>query len=223
MRKFFLLCLSALIALMSIPTTAQAATVVLNSTPASGFFYGTGNGYNPANSSVLTAGAGNEIALRFHQTFVAAPRSDNNGVYTFALGTTPLSFDWSLSSSARSALTSSLITITNLRTGGTFAYNPFFTGNDNAVLESTLGSTFQNSARLTFAFLAPVGFDPNVRGRYEVNFKSDFVGQGVQSLSVFAQLGAVPEPATWAMLIVGFGFVGNEKRRRRTGMRTVNA
>jgi hypothetical protein len=28
--------------------------------------------------------------------------------------------------------------------------------------------------------------------------------------------GVVPEPATWAMLITGFGFVGNMARRRRT-------
>jgi hypothetical protein len=30
--------------------------------------------------------------------------------------------------------------------------------------------------------------------------------------------GAVPEPATWAMLIVGFGLVGGMMRRRRSGM-----
>lgn len=31
--------------------------------------------------------------------------------------------------------------------------------------------------------------------------------------------GAVPEPATWAMLIPGFGLIGTTMRRRRTGVR----
>lgn len=35
--------------------------------------------------------------------------------------------------------------------------------------------------------------------------------------------GAVPEPATWAMLIVGFGFVGASLRRRQAGVVTVTA
>ncbi len=33
-------------------------------------------------------------------------------------------------------------------------------------------------------------------------------------------IGAVPEPATWAMMILGFGFVGAQARRRRTGYLT---
>ena len=31
-----------------------------------------------------------------------------------------------------------------------------------------------------------------------------------------AGLAAVPEPATWAMMLVGFGFAGAAARRRRT-------
>ncbi|MBM6577743.1 PEP-CTERM sorting domain-containing protein [Microvirga sp. SRT01] len=30
-----------------------------------------------------------------------------------------------------------------------------------------------------------------------------------------AGIGAVPEPSTWAMMIVGFGMVGGAMRRRR--------
>ena len=32
-----------------------------------------------------------------------------------------------------------------------------------------------------------------------------------------AQAAAVPEPGTWAMMMVGFGLVGGALRRRRTG------
>jgi hypothetical protein len=34
----------------------------------------------------------------------------------------------------------------------------------------------------------------------------------------FLETGAVPEPATWAMLILGFGVLGNAMRRRSRGM-----
>lgn len=64
-------------------------------------------------------------------------------------------------------------------------------------------------------FLSGLGFDPNVNDTYEVTLKS-----GGQSLTAYAQLGsgapAVPEPATWALMLLGFGAVGFQMRRSRT-------
>ena len=193
--------------LVSVPATAA---VVYNSTPSNGFNYGAGNNYAPANAAVLTDANG-EIALRFHQTGVAAPASDSAGVYSFALGTTPISFDWYLEPANRTALTSSLITVSNVGTGQTVSYNPFFVGNDNF----TDGSSFQNSARLNFGFLLGAGFTPNVDSSYSVTLNNNGT-----SLTTFAQLGAgattgaVPEPATWAMMLIGFGAAGVSLRRR---------
>ena len=194
--------------LVSVPATAA---VVYNSTPSNGFNYGAGNNYAPANAAVLTDANG-EIALRFHQTGVAAPASDSAGVYSFALGTTPISFDWYLEPANRTALTSSLITVSNVGTGQTVSYNPFFVGNDNF----TDGSSFQNSARLNFGFLLGAGFTPNVDSSYSVNFTNSG-----SSLTTIARLGAgasapgaVPEPATWAMMLIGFGAAGVSLRRR---------
>lgn len=52
-------------------------------------------------------------------------------------------------------------------------------------------------------------------------------GQRTQSVSfVLDNLtigNAVPEPATWAMMIIGFGFIGATARRRRQNIRTVAA
>ena len=198
---------------------ALADTTTYNSAPVDGFHYGTGNDYTPANAVVSTAVAGpytpgSELALRFHQTGEVAPASDGNGVYSFALGTSPISFDWSDESTHFNAL----ITLTNLLTGQTVSYNPFFPGNDNYT--STLDPDLaQNSARLNFSFLSGLGFDPNVNDTYQATFAS-----GGGSVTAFAQIGsgapAVPEPATWAMMLLGFGAIGFSMRRSRSQMGT---
>ena len=51
----------------------------------------------------------------------------------------------------------------------------------------------------------------------ELNYNG-LVGQGYRIDSITLDAAAVPEPATWAMLIAGFGFVGAAARRRRAGM-----
>ncbi|WP_235890389.1 PEPxxWA-CTERM sorting domain-containing protein [Sandaracinobacter neustonicus] len=53
----------------------------------------------------------------------------------------------------------------------------------------------------------------------EVNY-GGMTGQGYRIDSIGFDTAAVPEPATWAMLIAGFGFVGAAARRRRAGMVT---
>jgi hypothetical protein len=40
-------------------------------------------------------------------------------------------------------------------------------------------------------------------------------GQGVSNAQIFATGGAVPEPATWAMMLLGFGGIGTAMRRGR--------
>ncbi|OBX19716.1 hypothetical protein A9995_03890 [Erythrobacter sp. QSSC1-22B] len=194
------------------PATA-ATTLEYNSAPTSEFTYGSGNDYSPANAAVLTSD-NVELALRFHQTFTAAPASDSSGVYSFALGTDPLSFDWSILGDTSSAL----ISMTNLLTGTSTSYDPFFFGNDNA----TNGSgAAQNSFRLNWA---GIGYDPDVNNTYSVNLTS-----GSNSLTTYAKLGtgavttaAVPEPSTWAMMLLGFGFVGgamrSAKRQQKLGV-----
>ena len=214
MRKIFMLASLAVAATAS-PALAQQVT---NSTPADGFQYnpGHGNDYTPANAVVDTVApnpfynpGGAEVALRFHQTGVAAPASDTNGVYSFALGTTPISFDWSDDSNHYNAQ----IALTNLLTGQTVHYNPYAAGNDNFV-SLTDGDLAQNSERLNFSFLSGLGFDPNVNDTYQATFTS-----GGGSVTAFAKIGsgvpAVPEPATWAMMLVGFGGIGLAIRRKR--------
>jgi hypothetical protein len=193
-------------------TAAQAAdTIQYNSAPADTFYYGNGNDYSPANAAVLTTDAGAELSLRFHKTFEVAPASNGSGVYSFALGTEPRSFDWGIDAGlAAGGSVTALITLTNLGTGQTFSYDPFFIGNDNEYLNGSA----ENSYRLEWG---GIGFDPNVNDTYQVNLTYTDANQGVHSLDVFAKLGtgAVPEPATWAMMMLGLGMVGGAMRRRR--------
>lgn len=211
----------AAIAAVTLAMPAAAQSVVHNSAPASGWFFGNGNNYSPANSSVLTTDNGDQIALRFHRTFEQAPASVN-GVYSFALGTSPLSFDWSFTNNSGS-LNITLITLTNVGTGQSFSYNPYILTPDNAVS----GNTTQNSFRFNWI---PGMFDPNVDATYNVSFDNSIVsalyddasgpqaaGAGDRFLSIDAVFGAgaaVPEPSTWALLILGFGLIGAAMRRR---------
>lgn len=213
MRKFIVAAALAAFAF----ATPVLASVVYNSTPAGGFGYGTGNNYVPANAAVLTTPAGievaaQELALRFHQTGQVAPASDSNGVYSFALGTTPISFDFSIDGSSNGAL----ISLTNLLTGANVSYNPYFPGNDNYVSAAD-PNLAQNSARLNFKFLSALGFDPNVNDTYQATLSS-----GGQSLTAFAKIGsgvsAAPEPATWALMLLGFGGIGFQMRRRKSAI-----
>ena len=205
---------AATIAAMSTP--AFAATTVYNSAPGEGWRYGSGNDYAPANTAVLTTDAGDQLYLRWHKRGEVAAASTGN-TYSFALGTQPLSFDWGFdfNTGARgSQVSSALITIKNIGTGQMVSYNPLFAGNDN----TNFSGNVQNSAHLGFAFLSGVGFNPNIDGLYRVTLDVTGFSGGPQSLSVDAKYGlgvaAVPEPATWAMLIAGFGLVGGAMRRR---------
>ncbi len=206
-------------ALSSVAFAAPAAAadvVTYNSAPAAGWNYGSGNNYAPSNTAVLTTTDGSEIALRMHQTFQVAPASVGN-LYSFALGTTPISFDWGISSPVMNDVSTltALLTLTNIGTGSSFSYNPFAVGNDNATGVGSGGSFAQNSFRLNWA---PIGFNALVDSTYQVNLTVGGLAGGTRSFDAFAQLGAgataaVPEPATWALMLFGFGFAGIALRR----------
>ena len=191
---------------LAAPAVVSAQVVTYNANPTGGFQYGAGNNYTPANATVLTNG-NNELAVRFHQTGVVAPASVN-GLYSFALGTGQMSFDFSIGGVTGGGATSNAnIFLTNLLTGQTASYNPFFFGNDNF---PTASGDIQNSARLNW--FSTLNYNPNVDNTYRIDLTA-----GGDTVTSFAQLGAgaVPEPTTWAMMLLGFGAMGVSLRRRR--------
>ncbi|WP_232328920.1 MULTISPECIES: PEPxxWA-CTERM sorting domain-containing protein [Sphingomonas] len=93
--------------------------------------------------------------------------------------------------------------------------NPFQAGQIDVSVDGTVAklSIFANGATQTYSFdygYAPgntrVGFGLNRQGAAD-NFRFDAVTGG----------NAVPEPASWALMIGGFGLAGAAARRRRTG------
>jgi hypothetical protein len=211
--KTLILGLAATFAL-SIPAVVGAQVTTYNSAPTGGFQYGVGNDYTPANATVLTNG-NNELAVRFHEYQQPASASVD-GLYTFALGTV-LSYDFSIGGVTIGGgdIEGASILLTNLLTNQSVNYNPLFIGNDNT---TTANGDIQNSARLTFGFLSGVGFDANTNNTYRIDLTAG--GNTVTSLAQFGTgagiNGAVPEPSTWAMMLIGFGAMGVSLRRRRT-------
>lgn len=209
-------------------TAAHADTLTFNSAPNDAWSYGSGNNYTPSNTAVLTTEANNQLYLRLHQTFEPAAASDGSGVYSFALGTGPISFDWGIDggftgtgTDGKNGFTggipdglAALITLTNIGTGQTFSYNPFYVGDDNVFANGSA----QNSNRLRWDpwNWNPIDFDANVDNTYQVNLTVSGLSGGSKSLDVYAKLGAgaVPEPASWAMLVAGFGAIGLAMRKR---------
>jgi hypothetical protein len=207
-------------ALAFLPAGAMAQTY--NSTPDAGWQFGNSNDYDPANTAVLDIGA-NQLYLRWHETHYGAPASTGD-TYQFAAGSfnlpsDSLSFDWGFS--VNPELLGNLtahIDITDLGTGLTYGYDALGAGNDNYNVDGTV----QNSARLSFGFLLGNAFDPDKNDTYKVTLSVTGIGDSPRSLTTYAQVGtgastgAVPEPASWAMMVGGFGLIGAAMRRRRT-------
>jgi hypothetical protein len=218
-------------AVLAFAPTAAMAQVAYNSDPSAGWHYGNGNDYSPADTAVLTSGD-DQLYLRWHVTYEAAAASTGD-TYNFTsdqfdLATDhSLSFDWGFTSAAQDV--GATISITDLGTHQTFHYDVFnplglpsglqIPYNDNYSVDGSV----QNSARLSHPFLLGTGFDPNADDTYKVTLTVTGLSGGTQSLTTYAQVGAgagaVPEPASWAMMLGGFGLVGGAMRRRKAAVR----
>jgi hypothetical protein len=211
---------SSIIAVLS-GTAAQAAdSIAYNSQPADGWYFGSGNDYSPSNTAVLSTDQNDQIYLRVHKTYETAPASNANGVYNFALGTDPVSVDWGIDANNGldfSNISQAYLSFMNLSTGfvSQTGIDPLTWATDNEFQ----GGSVQNSVRLNW-FDSIIDFKPNTNVTYQIDL--DVIGlnpDDVHELTVFARFGggsgAVPEPATWAMMLLGFGGLGATLRHRR--------
>ena len=195
----------------------QAAELV------NGAYYGSGNDYTPGNWTVSTS-QGIELGLRGHIRYppTAAPAPVGN-VYIIPLNSIA-SYDWSFDNLTSGLLTglTSMLTITNAA-GGSASYDALLGG--HTANPNGLGGG-QDSARLNFSFLnggmfnvGNINYDAALNSTYNVTFSVSGTGFTTVSDSIVIQQGsgfaAVPEPAAWALMLLGFGGIGMAIRRRR--------
>ena len=89
-----------------------------------------------------------------------------------------------------------------------------FTGSQSGTFTSTLGngSNFFSGLATGSDFFTKISFDATGVGTRDLR-------QVRVSGIVTAPISAVPEPATWAMMLIGFGLIGSYMRRRKTVVR----
>lgn len=209
MQKTTLLAAAAAASLAFAGSAYAAGVTTVNGTPNAGNFYGTGNNYSPADDLLLTMQNGDQIFLRFHQTFQPAPASDGSGVYDFNPGPTFLSVDWGVDATGTGSLAGVGAMMTLTSSVGSVSFDLFAPGNDNSVS----GNVSENSLRENW--FPQIAYDPLRRDLYSASLGVTGLAGGPETLTGFARVGGVPEPATWAMMLLGCAGAGALLRRSR--------
>jgi hypothetical protein len=203
-----LITLGATLALTAFVSSASAV-VTFDQNLASGWFQGTGT--SNGHFAVDTEANGVELGLRASLRKVGAITPTGN-LYIAPVGTKEGVALWNFEFSVNPGSllgTHSLLTITG--PGGVLAFNPQLIPDNKPIG----GPLYQNSENLAFAFLGgPINFNPNASGLYTFDLKL-FSANDQLLGDVSIQVNAVPEPSTWAMLILGFAGIGFMAYRRK--------
>jgi hypothetical protein len=220
-RRF--LCAGLLGGLSTVMAMPASATIVDDTNLISPFYY---NGTGPIQGHfTVDTENGVEAAIRTSiRGGGGGPVTPNGSTYTVptgldALGTHALwNFDYSVNPG-------SIV--------GTYAVIDVFDVNTNkgaiftdssatraGLGDATMGNGYQNSENLNFAFLKnSLLFDATVPDTFDISL-TVYDGTTNQPLAfVIETVNAVPEPSTWAMMILGFaGIAAMTYRRRKSAM-----
>ena len=234
-----------LAAVAFVPRVAFADTLLFNTSLATppGEYHGTGNqnlGYTTVTTGTGVTGDGIELGLGVQThgiggNFLAAPGTAN---YTVSAGATVAqptlalwNFDYSVNlgnsgQTIASILSNASLTVLNQTTGLSISFNPAAIS-DNAGLHPG-GGTVNGSKAQGFAVGSDVGFQNsenlgfNLDSAHNTAFAFDpfaldsyLITLNVDGVSVSETVNAVPEPATWAMMILGFLGLGFMAYRRK--------
>lgn len=219
--------LAALVAsaLFTMTTAHQArASVAFNADLAApGVYFGGGNGASPQEFTVNTENDV-EVALRAKISNVLNQPINpqivpTNNLYFIPLGST-FNFDYSVNPNIGGHVdltgVSQSLTITNLGNGAMYSFDPSLF--DNATNSGAPGA-YQNSEKISFNFFNAGATSPNDNLMFNPNQNDTFkivLDVGTTSVEEFVQIGSgVPEPSTWAMMILGFLGVGFMAYRRK--------
>jgi hypothetical protein len=229
-----------LAAALAAPGAARADTLLFDTPLADpGFYNGTGN--QNLGFTTLTTTDGIELGLGvqsrgFGGAFRPQPGTANYTVSTGGTLTPPRSlwnYDFSVNLGGSgltlaSIQTGTTLTVLDVTTGRQISYQPLVAIGDNAGNTghgTTNGKSggapltdigFQNSENLGFnldpANNVAFAFNPFATDTYLITLSVALPNETVLSLS--ETVNAVPEPSTWAMLVLGFAGLGALARRR---------
>jgi len=143
------------------------------------------------------------------------------GGWTFA-GDTITSVDWGISSSVDYAISGTASLAKG--SGGTngFGYDVYEYGSSIAPLTLAAGTYYfglQNAgtSQGNLAFW-DVNNGPSVAFENQIGNVNGYLVPGTNSAAFTLLSGSVPEPASWALMLGGFGLVGGAMRRRRASV-----
>lgn len=209
MRKI-LIGLSAL----ALASSANAAVVVnfvqgASAMPAGYTVFENFDGYS---NGALLAGATNARAYSASVTDVAArPAFNSTGNFGAALGGAPSSYTVNFAATRGfSFVLGSLDTFNSLTLLYANGTQQVFNGAQIALGGDADGNQVQADSNGRVFYTAQAG-DPSIVG---ATFRSTSYSFEFDDLATLAN-SPVPEPATWAMFVVGFGIAGRAMRRRR--------
>lgn len=128
-----------------------------------------------------------------------------------AVGFQNSSAGWTLFSSNQGVSSSgtnigSLVDIANLTLQANSRYGIYFTRTDSGLLNYTNGTAVGNVAATNSDFTVYEGFGQ------QYPFAASFSPRIVNATFNYSVNSAVPEPATWAMMLMGIGFIGGAMR-----------
>jgi PEP-CTERM motif len=208
------------LAVMAMPMTASAAVVDNANLASPGVYFGTGN---PNGAFTVNTDAGVELGLRGKISGIFPQITPIGNTYFIPLGDT-FNFDYSVnpnfggvggtSNVSLTGVTASM-KVTNLGNGQVGTFNPSAVS-DNDTNPGAPGG-YQNSEKISSAFLNQL-YNVNLNDTFDIIMTLTGVpgSDGPISDEIFVQVGSgVPEPSTWAMMILGFAGVGFMAYRRR--------
>jgi len=228
MRKVALTIATTLLATTSFAAVSQAATVILDPT-GRGWIEQTGgdNGVSATNNYIVgNCGAGdcNDGEFRNHFAYdipVFLPGQVLTGV-VFKFDAGNIKDEQASSLEVQFTSTTSIASFSDLGVGTAYGSQVFTGADDNVVFDLTFnaaaiaditaaaGGQFLLSGRV----ISPTLFGATQPNQFAAGTTS---GSDITQLELtFTDVaGGIPEPATWAMMIIGFGAIGASMRRRK--------
>lgn len=211
---------AAVTTLLLAPLGAQAiASYGDIATP--GVYFGTGN----VNGNwTVSTDSGVELALRAKNRETLLTLDGSSGTYMADLGLcmscsgvpkAMWSYEFSVNSGALSGLSYRLGIDHDPSAATNYAFvDPQTYWADNAIAPSPFNG-FQNSQNVRFGDTPGGIFDVNMPGLYSVTFEAYNGATLVNSVTMDVQVGPVPEPETYALMLAGLAGVVAIVRRRR--------